>query len=373
MKTENRKKRVVVLTTVHDPNDTRIFHREIPSLLQFGYEVIYCCKAYPSTPTDAEINILWTPSNKFLRVLLAPIAAFFTCLKFKQIDVFHFHDPELIITGLLLKVFGKKVIYDVHEDVPKQMLSNDWVPQWLLKPMSVLIGKLESFSSLFFDTIIAVTQPISELFPSAKTGIVQNFPSLRELEAEKFNPYQSRPKNLIYVGEASDIRGLRELIYALDLVDEDIKLTLIGRISTAGLEDELSVHEGWKKVEFLGLKSRSEVAEYLNQSRIGIVCFHPEPNHLEAQPNKLFEYMSVGIPVIASNFPKWKTVVEANKTGVSINPLSVDELANAITYLIENDVEAEQMGKNGKRLVEQKYSWEAEEVQLKKAYQSILE
>lgn len=372
MPTEMRNKRVAVLTTVHDPNDTRIFHREIPSLLNFGYEVIYCCKSQPLTPTNAQIHLLWSSKNKFLRVLLAPLAAFISCLKLKKIDVFHFHDPELIITGLLLKLVGKKVIYDVHENVPKQILFNEWLPSGLLKTLSKVIDKTETVSAKLFDSIITVIETIAKRFPAEKTFIVQNFPKLNELELGLTIPYQNRQKNIIYVGEISEVRGIRELINALELVSDDIRLTLIGRISSEEYKAKLQSMKGWKKVDFLGVKPRSEVAHYLNQSRIGMVCLHPEQHHLESQPNKLYEYMSVGIPVIASNFPNWDMIVVKSKTGLSVNPLSIEEQANAITYLIENSVEAEEFGKNGKKLIENNYSWEVEEIQLKKAYQSIL-
>ncbi|TNE72042.1 glycosyltransferase [bacterium] len=371
MPIESNKIRVAIITTVHDPNDTRIYYRQMTSLINAGYEVFYLCKEIPKTSNGATVIKLPSFTNKYFRTILAPLVALWKSIRLKNIAVYHFHDPELIITGLLLKIFRKKVIYDVHEDLPKQLLSNDWIPKSLLKPISIFANLVEKASARFFDKIIAVTAPIAERFQVQKTIIVQNFPSKNELIADNSTSYKNRYRRIIYVGEASEIRGLRELVKALELV-ENVRLTFIGRISSKGLESELRTYKGWGKVDFLGAQTRKEVAKYLGQSRIGIVCFYPEPNHIEAQPNKLFEYMSVGIPVVASNFPKWQEIVDKYKTGLSVNPFSVQETADAIRWLLDNEDEAIKMGINGRTLISTTYSWENEEVQLIKCYSDLL-
>ena len=84
------------------------------------------------------------------------------------------------------------------------------------------------------------------------------------------------------------------------------------------------------------------------------------PNHVNALPNKMFEYMSAGLPVIASNFPLWKEIVEGNKCGLTVNPLSPKEIAEAIRYLLAHPEEARKMGENGRKAVLEKYNWDNE-------------
>src|SRR5690606_21589492 len=105
---------------------------------------------------------------------------------------------------------------------------------------------------------------------------------------------------------------------------------------------------GWKKVEALGFLDRSQVAKVLARSVAGLVTFLPAPNHIDAQPNKMFEYMSAGVPVIASDFPLWREIIEGNGCGICVDPLRPREIAQAIDYLIANPEEARRMGNNGR-------------------------
>ena len=107
-------------------------------------------------------------------------------------------------------------------------------------------------------------------------------------------------------------------------------------------------------------------------SKAGIVTFHPLPNHIDAQPNKMFEYMSAGLPIITSNFPLWKEIVEGNNCGICINPLEPKEIAQAIEYIITHPKEAEQMGQNGKKAVLEKYNWGVEEKKLFEIYKELI-
>ena len=102
------------------------------------------------------------------------------------------------------------------------------------------------------------------------------------------------------------------------------------------------------------------------------MTFLPLPNHVDAQPNKMFEYMSAGVPVIGSSFPLWKDIIEGNKCGLCVNPLDPEAIAKAIDYLINNPVEAEQMGRNGQHAVYEKYNWNIEKKKLFKLYNDLL-
>jgi len=130
---------------------------------------------------------------------------------------------------------------------------------------------------------------------------------------------------------------------------------------------------GWQNVETLGYLDRNAVKSTLSRSMRGLVLFHPEPNHVNAQPNKMFEYMSAGIPVIASNFPLWKEIVEGTECGICVDPLNPKEIADAIRWIIEHPVEASRMGENGRKAVEERYNWGIEEKKLLELYNKILQ
>ncbi|MNR34850.1 GDP-mannose-dependent alpha-(1-6)-phosphatidylinositol monomannoside mannosyltransferase [compost metagenome] len=121
-----------------------------------------------------------------------------------------------------------------------------------------------------------------------------------------------------------------------------------------------------------GFVGRGEVREIMSRSVAGVVTFLPAPNHIDAQPNKMFEYMSAGIPVIGSNFPLWKTIIEGNQCGVCVDPADPVEIAAAIDHLFIHQSEAREMGVRGRIAVLEKYNWDSEGAKLIALYQEIL-
>jgi glycosyltransferase involved in cell wall biosynthesis len=109
----------------------------------------------------------------------------------------------------------------------------------------------------------------------------------------------------------------------------------------------------------------------LARSKAGIVTFLPAPNHIDAQPNKVFEYMSAGVPVIASHFPLWREIVEGNQCGLCVDPHEPEQIAEAIDYLLGHPDEARRMGENGMRAVQDRYNWAIEERKLRKFYEGL--
>lgn len=95
-------------------------------------------------------------------------------------------------------------------------------------------------------------------------------------------------------------------------------------------------------------------------------------NYLDSLPIKMFEYMSAGIPVVASNFPLWKEIIEKNRCGVCVDPLSPKDIAKAINFIVQNPQIAQKMGENGKRAILEKYNWQIEEQKLFNIYEGLL-
>ena len=133
-----------------------------------------------------------------------------------------------------------------------------------------------------------------------------------------------------------------------------------------------STGNGWDKVCFKGWKSRDEVKSYLEKVRVGLLVFHPVPNHLEAQPNKLFEYLAAGIPVVASDFPLWREIIEKYKCGILVNPLNPQEISNAIQKLLKEERIAEEMGERGQKAIREYFNWDHEFQNLLKMYKELL-
>jgi glycosyltransferase involved in cell wall biosynthesis len=287
--------------------------------------------------------------------------------------LYHLHDPELIPVGILLKLLGKHVVYDVHEDVPKQLLSKHWIPPRLRRLVSMCARLVESIGVMFWDGIVAATPSIAQNFPPHKTAVVQNFPVRDEIAPPHAQPFSARPSNVVYVGAIAQERGIFELVAALALLPDanPAKLLLAGSFRPSALQKQLSRSAGWERVDFRAWCGRGAVRELMAKSRAGIVTFLAHPNHVEAQPNKLFEYMSAGIPVIASDFPLWRQIVEGAGCGLLVDPERPAAISEAIDHLINHPLEAAAMGERGRRAVEEKYNWDRESEVLIGFYQRL--
>ncbi len=359
------------LTSVHYPFDTRIFYKECKTLSTAGYDVVLIAQNNKDEVVEGvTIKGVDKPKNRMERMTKTVSWVYKRALEVDA-DVYHFHDPELIFTGLKLKKRGKKVIYDVHEDVPRQILSKGWIPLPLRGFISWLAEKVEDVAGRRFDCILTATPYIRDRFLKINhnTLDINNYPLLQELYLPEVD-WSKKEKTVCYVGGITKERGILQMVDAVK--KSGYKLFLAGSFVSQQLRMECFKREGWSNVVELGFLNRGEVKNVLAKSMAGLVLLHPTNNYIDALPIKMFEYMSAGIPVIASHFPLWKEIVEGNSCGICVDPLNVEEIAEAIRWLIENPDVAQKMGENGRRAVEEKYNWSQEAEKLLKIYEELL-
>lgn len=359
------------LTSVHKSSDIRIFHKECVTLTKISKEVhLIAPQAMNQELSGVHIHGVNHYNSRLKRMTETVREVYKKALEIDA-DIYHFHDPELIPIGKKLKKKGKIVIYDVHEDLPRQIYNKTWIPKLLRKVISQVVESYENSSSKKFDLIVAATPFIRDRFLVNKCNVIDinNFPIINDLPKREI-PWEEKNNNICYVGGISFIRGIKELVLATGKV-KGVSLLLAGEF-TSDIEREAVIKlPGWKKVKELGFLERQGIKDVYSDSKIGMVTLHPTINYLDSLPVKMFEYMASGIPIIYSNFPLWNEIVSESRCGIPVDPLNVSDIENAIKKLMNNPDLAKEMGNNGRVAVQEKYNWERESHKLIKAYNSI--
>ncbi len=359
------------ISTVHSVFDTRIFYKECKTLAKAGYEV-YLIVTHDREDIIDGVHIIPLPERKgrFYRFFVKDWQALSKATKVNA-DIYHFHDPELIFVGLILRILGKKVIYDVHEDVPKQILHKEWLGNLFIRKLAArFFNVVEQFGALWFNGIVAATEDIAQKFNSSKTVLLRNFSILELINNAKPVNIKKAKEVVIYAGGLTRIRGIRELIEAMEYLDGKAELWLLGGWESEEFENECRSLEGWQYTKYLGYKKPEEVYGYMKRSDIGIAILYPVKNYLNSLPVKSFEYMSCSIPMIMSNFPYWQGIFK--ECALFANPKDPKDIATKIEYLLKNPDVAKELSTRGRELVEKKYSWEAESKKLIILYKGLL-
>lgn len=358
----------------HEGLDTRIALKECVSLASSGYDthlVITASEADVAKAAASGVTVHALPQSptRFARMFRHTWRCYRTA---RSVDatVYHFHDPELIPFGMWLRLWGRRVIYDVHEDYPRDILDKYWLPRWIRRPVASATSVLEYVAARWFFGVVAATPLIAQRFQriTRKSVNINNYPWPEELVSAR--TARPRKPQVCYVGNITRPRGLRAIVEALPRVPE-VTFALCGTFSEPGFEAELRALPGWAQVRFLGKVDRAGAREVMAESIAGLVTFLPIRSHLDAQPNKLFEYMSAELPVIASDFPLWREIVVDTKAGICIDPESPEAIAAAVRTLLDDPVTAANMGGAGRQAVLSTYNWPNEAAKLTRFYQGF--
>jgi len=360
------------LTSAHPRYDTRIFQRMCKYISKEGFTTYLVVGDGMEDCEKDGVKIFSIPKskNRFSRMLLSPYKILQKSLKLNA-DIYHLHDPELLPLIPLLKLRGKKVIFDFHEDFIEQIPDKEYLNKYLAKVIRIIFIFLEKLIIPMLDGVVTATPFINKKYLKLNRNSINinNFPEISLIE-DSINKIK-KGNNICYVGVITKERGILEILTALDSMKDNIFLELAGVFSDKKIEQDSRKHPGWKKVIFHGKVSYKDVPAILARSIAGIVVFHPISNHINSQPNKIFEYMASGIPIIASDFPLWKEIIKKNNIGYHVNPLKPIEISAAIKEATYNNEYNKAISKNAKNLIKYKYNWEVEFFNLAKMYNEL--
>lgn len=368
----NNARKICHLTTVHVRYDTRIFVKECCGLAKNGYDVTLIVADGQGDEEKNGVNILdiGKPSGRLQRILTYYKKILKKALELEA-EIYHFHDPELLRISSKLKKRNKKVIYDSHEDVPRQVLDKAYIPSFLRKTLSGTIERYENRVVSKLDGIVTVTPKLENRFLKYNNKVVQvrNYPELREFENVETTA-RSKKNTVCYIGSISKVRGVLNMIQAMHNQDK-ATLLLGGNFESEELRNKAISLPGWKNVKELGFLNRSEVKDTLINSLAGLVVLEPTRSYVDSIPVKMFEYMMAGIAVIASDFQYWRELIESENCAIFVDPLKPEAIRAAISQLIDNPDLAKKMGQNGKKAVLERFNWAIEEKKLLDFYAQL--
>lgn len=364
--------RVVHLTTVHTRYDVRIFRKQCTSLAARGYDVHLLVADGRGEEINANVTIhdIGRVRDRSRRMLLQPLRMW-RAARGLRAQIYHFHDPELLPVGLLLRFGRRHVVYDAHEDLPRALLSKDWIhPSWR-RLIATVLERLENLAVHYLSAVVAATPHIAQRFAphNARSLDINNYPLQSEIDTGP-SP-RGKERTVCYVGGIGRIRGAFEMINALEHVNA--RLILAGPFESGATETALRALPAWSRVDFRGVVNREQVRQIMAESCAGLLFFHPEPNHIEAQPNKMFEYMAAGLPVLASDFPLWRKLLVESGAGRCADPMDPRAIAHAIQQTLADPLSARAMGERGRDAVLSRYQWTSEERKLHDLYTQLLE
>lgn len=364
-------------------DDVRILGKECASIIAAGYEVTLIGRkplsAAPSDQPGLKLRILPVPGSRAGRIAGTLLKALSWALA-ERASLYHLHDPELLLIAPLLRLTGAKVVYDAHEDLPLQILSKLWISE-RLRPMAAKAAQVGLRMLVpFTQAVVAATPGVAARFPPAKTVTVNNFPRLdlftpeNEVAVRQNATAPVSNAAIAYVGGITRDRGLFDLLKALEVLPANlgVRLKLAGKFDSPELRLIAEGKPGWGHVDFLGWVNARQISDLLSECVAGVVALHPTQAFIESQPLKMFEYMAAGLPVIASDFPLWRDIVERHECGLLIDPQDPQAIAGAIRWVVENPEEAAKMGARGQAAVQNTYNWSAEESKLLELYKRLI-
>lgn len=365
--------RVAHLTTVHRPFDVRIFHKECTSLAAAGYDVTLIQRGEVAEMRNG-VRIIPLPTyrSRTLRMVMGTITAMWLALR-SGAHVLHLHDAELIPVGILAKLMGRSVVLDAHEDLSKDLEDKAYLPRAAIVPIRIIVRIVESLAARFFDLIVPATNSIWNNFPKNKSVLVRNTPIVGELASIEALPFNKRPPCVAYFGGLAALNGPDQMICALGQIPASIGCSMLlgGNFLSADDEVRLRGLPGWSRIDYKGWVERADLGTHLANAVAGLVVYQPSPNIMEAEPNKFFEILSAGLPLIASDFPAWRSFIDHYGCGLVVDPSSPAAIADAIVWMISHREEAQAMGERGRRAINEDYNWTIDAANLVAAYNTL--
>ena len=376
--------KICILCVLHEAYDKRVYQKIARSLHAAGHEVhIICPSATPLSSSVEGIRFTAIPESASKRRRLIALARLARLGSRVRADAYLAVEPESWVAALLIKLWrGGAVVFDMHEHVPTEFAK--FFPRPLQRVVEWATVRFMRLFARFTDHVLLTRESFEREWAGLRVPrtVIINTNHLQApctaIPGRLRDRYAGCP-TLIHQGVFGDIRGSYQLLDAMKMLAADIpdiRCIVLGSynygseaayreaIRAAGLED---------RIDLIGVVPYEEVPAYIAVARVGLILFQPGLiNHTLAMPHKLFDYLREGKPVVAPDFAvEVARIVREADAGLLVDVTHPGVIADAVRRLLRDPVEAERLGRNGRRIVETKYNWQAEEGRLLKVFADL--
>lgn len=361
------------VSSAHAWTDNRVHLREAAGAAGAGYRVRLIAVESDVTGGSTGVDVVTIPRRPRLsRMVLSSAQALWLAAR-SGARVCHLHDPELVWGIPLLRLVGRHVVYDAHEDLPDQVRSKPY-----LSPLSAPIAQVVAHAAVRVaptaDRVVVATETIAERFPAGKTVLVRNYPRLRSLESTA-PPASRRDAIVTFVGSLHRNPGsgaLASLVRSATF-PAGWRLEMAGSVAGPDASDLTArPRTDGLPLVFHGRMSPQATRDLLLSARVGLVTFQPTEAHLNSLPTKLFEYMAAGLAVVVSDFPLWRRLLGDLDCATFVDPGDPDAIAVAVAAYAADPELLDRHGRNARRAVVETFSWDGEEAALLALYRGLI-
>ncbi len=341
---------VLVVTVVHRPLDARIWRRQIGALLDAGHRVTYAAPwSHFGQQPDSEVEIVDLPRAEGRRRIHAVRAGReVLAARGPTADVVLLHDPDLLVAAAGLDL--PAVVWDVHEDTAAALVDRDWMPVWARPVGRVGVRAAERWAERKLHLILA-EEGYRDRF-RREHPVVPNVPVVPDRIDDRVED------RVIYVGRLSRSRGLYEMIRLGEMLTGEITVEVVGWVEE-GDEAALAAADRAGAVRWhgRGFVPNEEALRRVDGALGGLSLIHDEPNHRRSLHTKVLEYLSRGVPVVATALPAPRRVLERHDVGIVVPFGDVAAAARAVRELRSDPDRRLQMGRRAHQAALEHYDW----------------
>ncbi len=373
--------RICHVSSAHPRYDNRILKRECVSLASAGYEVAFIVNDDKEDEIFQNVKIISTEQafgeSRIKRFISGVNKVYRKALEIDA-DIYHLHDPELLLIASSLKRKGKKVIFDSHEAYAEQIRNKTYIPKILRRLVAAFYLKYETYISNKIDAVIVPSRieesgldyKLSFENRSKLVGYVNNYPRNEELNY-KDRKFSADKRTICYSGGLTYERGIEHLAAAARIASA--KLLLAGNFSSGEFKKKIMGMAEDESIVYYGFLNGDELSEFYRESKIGMCTLLPigQYHKMSNLPTKTYEYMGMGLPLIISDFPYNRAFLEKYPVGLLVDPENEKDIAEKIEYLFSHSEEAEEMGRLGREIFLKNYNWAVAEKELLEIYKKI--